>query len=86
MKGISIFTLHLNQGQITHQQEVLYVPDLKNLVFVSTMEDKGFKVAFINGKVRIWHRNPKDSFTLGFRVDGLDSLSSWWKTFGSFGE
>ena len=34
------------------------------------LEDKGFKVAFIDGKVHIWHRNPKDAFTLIFRVDG----------------
>ena len=35
------------------------------------MEDKGFKVAFIDGKVRIWQRNLKDAFTVGFRVEGL---------------
>ena len=72
MKGIGTVTLHLNQGQTLHLQEVLYVPDLKkNLVSISVMEDKGFKVAFIDGKVHIWQRNPKDSFTHGFRVDGL---------------
>ena len=72
MKGIGIVTLHLNQGQTIHLQEVLYVPDLKkNLVSISAMEDKGFNVAFIDGKVCVWHRNSKDAFTLGFRVDGL---------------
>ena len=35
------------------------------------MEDKGSKVAFIDGKVRVWKRNFKDAFTLGFRVDTL---------------
>ena len=38
---------------------------------ISAMEDKGFKVAFIDGKICIGQRNPKDAFTLGFRVDGL---------------
>eukprot|EP00253_Pinus_taeda_P001808 PITA_01808 len=72
VKGIVTVTLHLNQGQTIHLQEVLYVPDLKkNMVSISAMEDKGFKVAFIDGKVRVWKRNPKDAFTLGFRVDGL---------------
>ena len=48
------------------------MPDLKkNLVSISAMEDKGFKIAFIDGNVRIWQRNPNDAFTLGFRVDGL---------------
>ena len=72
VKGIGIVTLHLNQGQTIHLQEMVYVPDLKkNLVSISAMEDRGFKVAFINGKVRIWQRNPKDAFTIGFRVEGL---------------
>eukprot|EP00253_Pinus_taeda_P033904 PITA_33904 len=35
------------------------------------MEDKGFKVAFIDGKVHICQRTPKEAFTLGFRVEGL---------------
>ena len=38
---------------------------------ISTMEDKGYKVALIDGKVRVWKRNFKDAFTLGFRVDTL---------------
>ena len=72
MKGIGIVTLHLNQSQTIHLQEVLYVPDLKkNLVSISAMEDKGLKVAFVDGKVHIWKRNSKYAFTLGFRVDGL---------------
>ena len=48
------------------------VPDLKkNLVSISTMEDKGYKVAFSDGKVCVWKKNFKDAFTLGFRVDSL---------------
>ena len=38
---------------------------------ISAMEEKGFKVAFIDGKVRVWKRNFKDAFTLGFRVETL---------------
>lgn len=54
VKGICIVTLQLNQGQTIHLQEVLYVLDLKKkLVSISPMEDKGFKVAFIDGKVCI---------------------------------
>jgi len=52
VKGVGNVTLQLNQGNTLHLQEVLYVPDLKkNLVSISAMEDKGFKVAFIDGKV-----------------------------------
>jgi len=28
-------------------------------------------VTFINKKVLVWQRNPRDAFTLGFRVEGL---------------
>eukprot|EP00253_Pinus_taeda_P029075 PITA_29075 len=52
VKGIETVILHLNQGQTLHSQEVLYVPYLKkNVVSISAMEDKGFKVTFIDGKV-----------------------------------
>ena len=72
VKGTGTVTLHLNQGQVLHLQDVLYVPNLKkNLVSISPMEDRGLKVAFIDGKVRIWKRNFKEAFTLGFRVDTL---------------
>ena len=54
MKGTRTVTLHLSQGQTLCLQGVLYVPDLKkNLVSISEMEDKGFKVAFVDGKVLI---------------------------------
>ena len=38
------------------------------------MEDKGYKVAFIDGKVRVWKNNFKDTFTLGFQVDSLNQV------------
>ena len=67
IKGVGNVTLQLNQGNTIHLQEVLYVPNLKkNLVSISAMEDKGYKVAFVDGKVRVWKRNFKDAFTLGF--------------------
>ena len=72
MKGTGTGTLHLTQGQVLRLQDVLCILDLKkNLVSISEMEDKGFKVAFIDGKVRIWKRNFKEAYTLGFRVDTL---------------
>eukprot|EP00253_Pinus_taeda_P036125 PITA_36125 len=72
VKGVGNVTIQLNQGNTIHLQEVLYVPDLKkNLVSISAMDDKGHKVAFIDGKVRVWKINFKDAFTLGFRVDSL---------------
>ena len=53
-KGVGNVTPQLNEGNTIHLQEVLCVPDLKkNLVFISSMEVKGFKVAFIDGMVRV---------------------------------
>ena len=49
-----------------------YVLDLKkNLVSISAMEDKGFNVAFVDGKVRIWKKSFKEAIKIGFRVDTL---------------
>ena len=76
VKGVGNVTLQLNQGSTNHLQELLYVPYLKkNLVSISEMEDKGFKVAFIDGKVRVWKINLKDAFTLGFKVDNLNQVA-----------
>ena len=72
VKGTGTVTLHLSQGQVLCLQDVLYVPNLKkNLVSISAMEDKGFNVAFIDGKVRIWKKSFKEAITIGFRVDTL---------------
>ena len=72
VKGVGNVSLKLNQGNMIHLQDVLYVPDLKkNLVSISAMEDKGYKVTFIDGKVRIWKNNVKDAFILRFQVDSL---------------
>eukprot|EP00253_Pinus_taeda_P005051 PITA_05051 len=52
VKGVGNVTLQLNQDNTIHLQEVLYVPYLKkNPVSILAMEDKGFKVAFIDGKL-----------------------------------
>eukprot|EP00253_Pinus_taeda_P016392 PITA_16392 len=61
VKGVGNITIQLNQGNIVHIQEVLYVPDLKkNCVSISVMEDKGFKVEFIDGEIRVWKINFKE--------------------------
>eukprot|EP00253_Pinus_taeda_P033927 PITA_33927 len=76
VKGVGNVSLKLNQGNTIHLQDVLYVLDLKkNLVSILAMEDKGYKVTFNDGKVRIWKNNVKYAFTLGFRVDSLSQVS-----------
>ena len=55
IKGVSSTSLQLKFGSIIHIDEILILLDLKkNLLSVSALEDKGYKVA---GKVVLW---PKD--------------------------
>ena len=59
----------MSQGQVLCLQEVLYVPNLKkNLVSISAMEDKGFNVAFIDGKVHIWKKVSRKLSRLGLEL------------------
>jgi hypothetical protein len=38
-------------------KEVLYVPGLKkNLLSISTLDEKGYKVSFVDGQVLMWPR------------------------------
>ena len=55
IKEVGSTSLQLKSGSIIHIDEILFVPGLKkNLLSVSALEDKGYKVA---GKVVLW---PKD--------------------------
>jgi hypothetical protein len=58
VKGVGTSTFQL-YADIPHQlSEVLYVPGMKrNLVYVSSLEDKSYKVTFFEGKVLAWHKN-----------------------------
>ena len=63
----SVLCPAMGQGVITFQRErggpltvrdVLYIPRLrKNMIFVSTLEDKGYEVFFQDGKVLIRPKN-----------------------------
>ena len=38
--------------------KILYVPCIKkNLLLVSALEDKGFRVTFMEGKALLWHKD-----------------------------
>ena len=58
-------------------RDVLYVPGLKkNLVSVSTIEDRGFGVYVLDGKVHIFPKSasPLDSRVIGVRSGKLYKL------------
>jgi hypothetical protein len=67
VRGVGTTSFQLESGDTIHIQDVLYVPGLKkNLLSTSTLEDKGYRVAFMNGQVLVW---PKGS--------SIDSASDW---------
>ena len=57
--------------------KILYVHGIKkNLLSISTLEDKGFRVTFMEGKAILWHKdiNLESSIMIGVRVGGLYKL------------
>ena len=55
IKGIYEASYKLDSGNPLKMKEVLYVPGLKkNLLSISALDKKGFRVAFIDGQVLMW--------------------------------
>ena len=69
VEGFGQASVKLKTGNNVHLSNVLYVPSLeKNLVSISCLEDKGNRIAFVDGKVLSWH---KDSNIENARVIGI---------------
>jgi hypothetical protein len=52
IKGVGESNYKLNSGNSLKMKDILYVPGLtKNLLSISALEKKGFRVAFIDGEV-----------------------------------
>lgn len=79
VKGIGSTSIKLDNGSSIHLNNILYVLGLcKNLISISSLEEKGDRVAFINGKVVVW---AKDSSlekvrTIGVQEGRLYKLAS----------
>ena len=74
IRGFGSVKFHLDSGELVLPHDVMYVPGLKkNLVFISSLEYKGMRVAFIKGKVLTWPVGSpmRNAFTLGSRFEGL---------------
>jgi hypothetical protein len=66
MEGFGQATIKMKTGNYVHLSNVLYVLVLeKNLVSISFLEDKGNKIAFMDGTMLSWH---KDSIIENARV------------------
>ncbi len=63
-KGVGNVNSQLNKGNSIHLQNLFYVPDRKkNVVSISEMEVKGFRVPFIDGMVRVKKYNCQGLFS-----------------------
>ena len=79
VKGLGATFLQLESSDTLHLSDVLYVPMMKrNLVSISTLEDKGYRVTFSDRKVLAWHKNSiMDSVrVIGVREESLSRLST----------
>ena len=78
IKGMGEASYKLDLGKSMKMKEFLYVPGLKkNLLSISTLDKKGFKVAFVDGEVLMWTKgkNIDDAIVIGVEVLEFHMLS-----------
>jgi transposase InsO family protein len=77
IKGVGESNHKLNSGNSLKMKDVLYVPGLKkNLLSISALEKKGFRVAFIDGEVLMWAKGEtlNEAIIIGSEENGLYKL------------
>ena len=58
VKRVGSTSLQLDSSTPLHLSDVLFVPGMRrNLVSISSLEYKGYKVAFSDGKFLAWNKN-----------------------------
>ena len=68
VKGSRATSLQVDSSDTLHLSNALYVPRMKmNLLYISSLEEKGCKVAFSYGKVLAWIKN--SSMDLACMID-----------------
>ena len=68
IEGVGSTSLQLDSSTVLHIDDVLYVPGLKkNLLSVVGLEDKGYRVLFMD-KVILWAKNDKLSSAVAIGV------------------
>jgi hypothetical protein len=72
--GVGESNYKLDSGTPMKMKDVLYVPGLtENFVSISTLDKKGFRVAFIDGEFLMWHKvkTIEDAIVIGIEEGGL---------------
>jgi transposase InsO family protein len=75
IKGVGESNHKLNSGN-SLKMDVLYVPGLKRNLSISSLEKKGFRVAFIDGEVLMWAKGEtlNEAIIIGNEENGLYKL------------
>ena len=69
IEGVGSTSPQLDSSTVLHIDDVLYVPGLrKNLLSVVGLEDKGYRVLFLDKKVLLWAKNERLSSTVHIGV------------------
>jgi hypothetical protein len=77
IKGVGESNYKLNSGNSMKMKDVLYVPGLrKNLLSISALEKKGFRIVFIDGEVLMWAKGEtlNEAIIIGSEENGLYKL------------
>jgi hypothetical protein len=76
--GVGTSTFQLDSDMQLKLEEVLYVPGMKrNIVSISALEDKGYKINFSEGRVLAWNKDShiSSSKVIGVRENELYKLT-----------
>ena len=58
IQGVGYTSFQMILGDTLHEEEIIYVPCLKkNLLSISFLEDKGFRVIFMENQAFLWLKN-----------------------------
>jgi hypothetical protein len=77
IKGVGESNYKLNSGTSMKMKDICYVLGLtKNLLSISALEKKGFRISFIDGKVLMWAKGKtmKEAIIIGKEEGGLYKL------------
>ena len=77
VRGVGEASYQLDSGNYISIKDVLFVQGLKkNLLSISALEDKGFRVAFVDGQVLLWPKSSSIDLAtvIGVREGGLYKL------------
>ena len=70
IKGLGEASYKLDYGKPMKMKDFIYVPGLKkNLLSISTLDKKGFRVAFVDGKFLMWTKGKTVNYAVEIGVE-----------------